>query len=440
MYLLPLVLLTVGLCTSRVRREAGAEPDADPDADPQLLTGHAPLAVHQPECHSVPETTCVPRQVEVPRKVCHQEFDDIVDTVVTEHCEEVITTTCQQVTTKAFLSQAVVGQNSEIVATGVDPTPPVTVSQGAPQPGAVGPPASVVGAPTHHPGAIGPVGPGVPLPPVGPGAPHPHVGAPHPGVVAPHHHVGKRDAVAGALADAAPDAQPDAEAEALADAQPDANPDAAPDANPDADPHYHGPPPPGPPPLVQEGPAEVSPPICNSVPVKHCHNVPTHTPRRVARTICAVHVDITTIEDCEEVITTKCHQTSQTVAHASNVVGHDTRVGPPVVTGHHPVPPLVGPVSLAGPVGVGPAPLGPPLPPLAPPVAPIAPGYGGPPLAPVLPPIAPIAPVAPIAPLAPGYGGPPLVPVLPRPLPGYSGLPIARADSPLAALQAMIKP
>merc|ERR1712083_1019958 len=115
--------------------------------------------------------------------------------------------------------------------------------------------------------------------------------------------------------------------------------------------------------------------------------------------------------DCEEVITTKCHQTSQTVAHASNVVvlrkwsvfaGHDTRVGPPVVTGHHPVPPLVGPVSLAGPVGVGP-----PLPPLAPPVAPIAPGYGGPPLA----------------------------PVLPRPLPGYSGLPIARADSPLAALK-----
>ena len=175
MYLLPLVLLTVGLCTSRVRREAGAEPDADPDTDPQLLTGHAPLAVHQPECHSVPETTCVPRQVEVPRKVCHQEFDDIVDTVVTEHCEEVITTTCQQVTTKTILSQAVVGQNSEIVATGVDPTPPVTVSQGAPQPGAVGPPASVVGAPTHHPGAIDPLGPGVPLPPVGPGAPHPHV-------------------------------------------------------------------------------------------------------------------------------------------------------------------------------------------------------------------------------------------------------------------------
>merc|ERR1712025_1424440 len=226
----------------------------------------------------------------------------------------------------------------------------------------------------------------------------------------------------GAEAEAEAEAAPDAlvgKRNALVDAQPDANPDASPDAkpdaNPDADPGYHGPPPPGPPPLVQEGPAEVSPPLCNSVPVKHCHNVPTHTPRRVARTICAVHVDITTIEDCEEVITTKCHQTSQTVAHASNVVGHDTRVGPPVVTGHHPVPPLTGPVALAGPVG--PAPLIPPVaPPLAPPVAPIAPGYGGSPLAPVLPPVAPV------------------------PLPGYNGPPIARSDSPLAALKAMIKP
>ena len=43
--------------------------------------------------------------------------------------------------------------------------------------------------------------------------------------------------------------------------------------------------------------------------------------RRVARTVCAEHVDVTTIEDCEEVITTQCSQTQQSVAHASNVVG-----------------------------------------------------------------------------------------------------------------------
>ena len=60
--------------------------------------------------------------------------------------------------------------------------------------------------------------------------------------------------------------------------------------------------------------------------------------RRVARTVCAEHVDVTTIEDCQEVITTKCHQVSQSVAHASNVVGHDTRVGPAAVVAvdaHH---------------------------------------------------------------------------------------------------------
>ena len=60
--------------------------------------------------------------------------------------------------------------------------------------------------------------------------------------------------------------------------------------------------------------------------------------RRVGRTVCAEHVDVTTIEDCQEVITTKCHQVSQSVAHASNVVGHDTRVGPAAVVAvdaHH---------------------------------------------------------------------------------------------------------
>jgi len=449
MNLLPLVMLCVGLVTAGVKREAGADAhaDADADADAQLLYGHKPLAVHQPECHSVPETTCVPRQVEIPRKVCHQEFDEIIDTIVTEHCEEVITTTCQQVTTKAIHTKALVGEDSQVVATGVDPTPPVTVSQGAPQPGAVGPPASVVGAPHHHHGSIGPVGPGGPIGPVGPGgaigpvgpggligpvghgAAHHHPGAAHqhPGALglvghgAPHHHLGKRDA----------DAVANAEAEALADADPHAEADADADAHP---PHPFHPPPVE----VIESPPQVSHPQCHSVPVKHCENIPTHTPRRVARTICAVHVDITTIEDCEEVITTKCHQTSQSVAHASNVVGHDTRVGPPVVAGHHPVPTLGGPHAAVGPVG--------PLP-LLPPLAPLPPaGYAGPALAPVLP-VAPILPLGPGGyagpPLAPvlqpgGFAGPPLAPVL---QPGaFFGPPIARSDSPLDAFKAMIHP
>ena len=72
--------------------------------------------------------------------------------------------------------------------------------------------------------------------------------------------------------------------------------------------------------------------------------------RQVERTVCAVHVDVTTIEDCEEVITTKCSQTQQSLAHASNVVGHDTRVGPPTVVAvndHFPQPPPVAHVGHA---------------------------------------------------------------------------------------------
>lgn len=316
MNLLSLSLFCVGLVTAGVKREAGA----DADAEAQLLSGHQPLAVSEPECHSVPETTCVPRQVETPRKVCHQEFDEIVDTIVHEHCEEVITTTCQQVTTKAVHTKQVVGQDSKVVATGVDATVPVTVAQGAPTPGHVGPPQSVVGAPHHHPG--------------------------------------KR------------------EAEAAADAE----------AHP---PHpLH-------PAEVHESPAHISHPLCNSVPVKHCENIPTHTPRRVAHTVCAVHVDITTIEDCQEIITTKCSQTSQAVAHASNVVGHDTRVGPPELVAHHPIGPLgppsghphhavVGPISPLGPHAAGPP---------HPFVGPLGPG-------------GPVAPTGYAGPVAAGYGSP----------------------------------
>lgn len=258
------LILTLGLVSAAVKREA--EPDAE--ADPQVLHGHKPVSVSAPECHSVPELKCVPRQVETPRKVCHQEYDEIVDTVYTEHCEEVITTTCQQTSTKSILSRQVVGHDSKIVATGVAASAPVTVAHGAP----------------HHGGVVGPA-----KAVVGPAS----------------HHLGRREA------------EPTAE----------------------ADPAFIGPhlAQPGPA-EIQETPAQVSQPVCHSVPVKQCEKIPTHTPRRVGRTVCAEHVDVTTIEDCQEVITTKCHQVSQSVAHASNVVGHDTRVGPAAVVAvdaHH---------------------------------------------------------------------------------------------------------
>ena len=116
--MLPILLSLAGLAaagvTAPVKREAEASPEADPEADPQVLHGHKPVAVSAPQCHSVPELKCVPRQVESPRKVCHQEYDEIVDTTITEHCEEVVTTTCQQTSTHTKHSSAIVGHDSKV--------------------------------------------------------------------------------------------------------------------------------------------------------------------------------------------------------------------------------------------------------------------------------------------------------------------------------------
>merc|ERR1712215_492359 len=114
------ILFAVGLTQAGlVRREA----DADPKAG---VYGSA----SQPICRSVPEKTCTPRNVEKPRKVCHDEYDKIVDTTITEHCEEIITTKCEQVSTHARHSSGVVGTDSKVVATGVLASPERTVAHG----------------------------------------------------------------------------------------------------------------------------------------------------------------------------------------------------------------------------------------------------------------------------------------------------------------------
>jgi len=82
-------------------------------------------------------------------------------------------------------------------------------------------------------------------------------------------------------------------------------------------------------------PVASSAPVCSSVPVKQCKDVPISTPRRVGKTVCKVVTDITTIEDCQETITTECTQVSQKTAHHSAVVGHDTKVGPSAVVATH---------------------------------------------------------------------------------------------------------
>merc|ERR1712212_1103616 len=239
MKVFPLIFIIGITQAGLVRREA----DADPKAG---VYGSA----SQPICRSVPEKTCTPRNVEKPRQVCHDECDKIVDTTITEHCEEIITTKCEQVSTHARHSSGVVGTDSKVVATGVLASPERIVSYGRISSG--------IGA------SYGSYG-----------------GASY----------GKRAA----------EAEPKADAEG---------------AN-------YG---------YSAGHTK-SAPVCTSVPQKVCKNVPIDTPRKVKKTLCKTVVDIDIIEDCKEVITTHCEQTSQKVAHHSSVVGHDSRVGPTEVVG-----------------------------------------------------------------------------------------------------------
>merc|ERR1712013_202159 len=99
-----------------VRREAAPDADAEPGYGYGAVS---PAAVSAPVCNSVPEKVCKDRTIETPRKVCHTEHDEIVDTTITEHCEEVITTKCEQTSTQSRHSSAIVGQDSKVVATGV---------------------------------------------------------------------------------------------------------------------------------------------------------------------------------------------------------------------------------------------------------------------------------------------------------------------------------
>merc|ERR1712215_99022 len=254
-----------------VRREAA------PDADAGYGYGAvSPAAVSAPVCNSVPEKVCKDRTIETPRKVCHTEHDEIVDTTITEHCEEVITTKCEQTSTQSRHSSAIVGQDSKVVATGVVASPEVTVAHGA----------SVHGVSGYGAVATGPV-----VSTVGAGA---VVGGVVGGVAAPAVAVGygKREAEA--------------------------------DADADADAGYG-----------YASPVATSAPLCNSVPVRTCNKVPVSTPRKIAKTVCKEVVDIKIIKDCTDTVSTTCTQQSVQQSHSSAVVGADTRVGPEAVVATH---------------------------------------------------------------------------------------------------------
>merc|ERR1712215_649364 len=91
--------------------------DAEAEADPSgYRTGGYSSA---PVCNETPVRECKPRQIENPRKVCQTVYDTHEDTVVTEHCEEIVTTQCTQTSQSATQHSGVVDQFTRLVETGV---------------------------------------------------------------------------------------------------------------------------------------------------------------------------------------------------------------------------------------------------------------------------------------------------------------------------------
>merc|ERR1712126_73098 len=115
---LSVLLLCVGLSTAAmVRREA--EPDAEPQAEAEAEPFGVGYASSAPVCTHTPVKECTPRQVKKPRKVCQTVFDLYEDTVVTENCEEVVTTECTQISQTSTQSSQIVDKSTSLVEAGV---------------------------------------------------------------------------------------------------------------------------------------------------------------------------------------------------------------------------------------------------------------------------------------------------------------------------------
>merc|ERR1712098_105188 len=231
----------------------------------------------EPQCTVIPVKECVPRTVETPKEVCQTVVDKHEDTVVTETCEEEITTTCVQVSTTKHRSSKVVDTSTALVETGVPKgieTKSVKHTSGYHKreadpifdlklklpflPKKKKAPRAHTRHHSHH--VAKPVVKHIPTPKVY-SAPAPKVySAPAPKV----HHVAPAPVV------------------------------------------YSEP---EPVPVVESAPLE-----CSSTPVKTCSNTPVTKQRKVPRVVCETVVDITHVEDCTETITKNCasSSTSQT--------------------------------------------------------------------------------------------------------------------------------
>jgi len=265
------------------------------------VTGVSPAQVSQPVCNSIPEKVCKDRTVETPRKVCHTEHDEIIDTTITEHCEERVTTKCEQVSSQTRHSQAIVGSDSKVVATGIVASGEATVAVG---------PSLATGTVAGY-GAGGAIATG--------------------GIVATGGlAVGSGYADGYGYSGLASYAKRDADADA--DAGFAAGIVAA---------------------NTGVSPVSTSAPICRSVPVRHCNQVPVNRPRKVAKTVCKTVVDIKIIKDCTDTVRTTCTQQSVQHSKSSAVVGSNSRDGPYAVVAEH------GTVSVgASSTPIGAAPIG----------------------------------------------------------------------------------
>jgi len=249
------------------------------------VTGVSPAQVSQPVCNSVPEKVCKDRSVETPRKVCHTEHDEIIDTTITEHCEERVTTKCEQVSSQTRHSQAIVGSDSKVVATGIVASGEATVATG---------PSIATGTVAGY-GAGGAIATGGIVATGGLAVGSGYAdGYGYSGLASTYSGYAKRDA----------DADAGFAAGIVA-------------AN------------------TGVSPVSTSAPICRSVPVRHCNQVPVNRPRKVAKTVCKTVVDIKIIKDCTDTISTTCTQQSIQQSHSSAVVGSNSRDGPYAVVANH---------------------------------------------------------------------------------------------------------
>merc|ERR1712106_1135276 len=67
-------------------------------------------------------------------------------------------------------------------------------------------------------------------------------------------------------------------------------------------------------------------PKCHDKKDRQCHKTPKQNSRKIPRKECKTVVDTTYIEECKDIITTHCQETSQQVHRSSSVVGHDSKV------------------------------------------------------------------------------------------------------------------